>query len=839
MSDFYTNVAIHRNKICVCGYLDGRRYKQELRYKPYLFLPSKDQDSEYRTLKGEPVEKLEFDSINDARDFTKQYTDVKGFNFYGITQFVYLYIRDQFPGEIKFDSSLIQTHNIDIETGRTADGAFADVELANGPVTLIGIGIKDKRIVLGYGDYTPKEKRVSYIKCKDEIDMLRNFVAFWASEDFRPDVVTGWNIEQYDIPYLINRITNLLGAAEAKRLSPWGVLREKTIAIKGRETKIYEPLGVTILDYLSVYRKFVTNQQESYTLDHIAFVETGKGKLDYSEVSSLDELYQTNFEKYVDYNITDIDRVADIDKKNRYLELVFTMAYDAKVNFLDALTSVRLWDVIIHNYLLDKKVVIPQDQRTPFTMIPGGYCKETQNGFHDWVVSFDLTSLYPHLIIQYNISPETFVGIDPWEEKDLDKVIAGEFDNTEIKAKGLSQAANGARFTNKFQGFLPELMKIQFQQRKAFQKKMKEARAKGDEVEAQRYHNFQLAKKIQLNSAYGALGNKYHRWYDWRLASAITLSGQLSVRWIEKKINDFLNSEFGTKVDYIVAIDTDSCYIDLSRFVLNYRTSLAHVNLDGAGGHDGSREDVLNVVDRFCEKKIAKVIEAGYKELAEVLNVYENAMSMKREAIADKALWKVAKCYIMNVLDQEGQRYDEPKLKIMGIEVVKAVIPQACRTALKEAIRIIMNSDEAELHKFVEEFKKKFYALGFDDIAMPRGVNGLSKYSDPATLWKKATPMHVKAALVYNHLLKEKGLDSKYPMIYEKDKLKFIHLKMPNPAKCKVIAAPRFLPSEFDLDRHINYDLMFEKSFMDPLQGILNVIKWSPEEISSLESFFA
>jgi DNA polymerase elongation subunit (family B) len=826
-NEFYTNVALHRNELLVCGYLDGKRYLNRVRYKPYLFVPSRSNfPAEYKTLQNKPVEKLEFEDIRAVRKFLQDYSDVDGFKIYGLTQFVYTYIYDNFPGEVNYQASQIQVHNLDIECLKNDQGRFASVELADGQISLIGIGIKDERIVFGWKEnYTTKNKNHRFIKCKDEIDMLQKFINFWSHADYRPDVITGWYCEKYDVPMLIHRIRRLLGDEEAKRLSPWGILKEKTIEVRGKEIQVFEPVGVTILDYFDLYRKFNQNQQESYTLDHIAFVETGKRKLDYSEFGSLDELYEANFEKYVDYNITDIDRVADIDSKNGFLELVFTMAYDAKVNFIDALTSVRLWDVIIHNHLMDKKTVIPDSMKTEFMAIPGGYVKEPQSGLHDWVVSFDLQSLYPHLIMQYNISPETFVKITPWTEKNVQKVLDGDF-----KAEGeYAQAANGALFAKDRMGFLPELMKLQFQKRAEYKKKMLdlEKNHPDETSEIKKYYNWQWAKKIQLNSAYGAIANEYCRWYDWRLASAITLSGQLSVRWVEKALNEFLNYLLGTnKVDYVIAMDTDSCYLNLSKvvdFVRNKKTD---------------KQELIDYVDGVCKNNLQSIINKAFTQLAITMNAYENAMVMKRESIADKALWKEKKHYIMNVWDKEGVRYTSPELKIMGIEVAKSIIPGSCRTALKEAISLIMNSDEDSVQKYITEFKKKFDNFGFEDIAFPRGVNGITKYLDPVTLWKKGSPVHVKGAIVYNRLLKDKKLDHRYAEIFDKDKIRFCYLKMPNPSQSPVIAAPRDLPKEFNLDAYIDRELMFEKTFLAPLQSILNVIGWKHEETNSLENFF-
>jgi len=826
LSDFYTHVAIHKNKILVNGYLNGKRYKQEVPYKPYFFTygPT-DLKSAYKTVQGKYVKKMPFDSIYKAKDFYKQYSEVANFEIFGLEKFVYTYINDTFKDNIEYDPAQIMVHNLDIETGKADDGSFAEVEKANGPITLIGIGLRDQRLVFGWkGEYTPKTKNVMYIKCKDEKDMLAKFISFWAHDEFRPDVVTGWAVEKYDIPFIVNRIRLLFGDDAANRLSPWGILREKRVVIKGQEKLIYVPVGVSILDYYDLYIKFKPYKLESYSLDNVAFHETGKRKLDFSEYESLDELCEKNYEKFVDYNITDVDRVAEIDQKNKYLELCYTIAFDAKVNFIDSLTSVLLWDVIIHNYLLSKNIVIPSSARTSPMNIPGAFVKQPDKGLYEWVVSFDLESLYPHLIMWGNISPETFQGHNNWSEVDFENVLNGTFRTSD---KNFTQCGNGARFRKDIHGFLPELMHKQFKLRAQYKKKMLELKAaKADEREIQKYWNFQQAKKIQLNSLYGGLANQYFRWYDWRLSSAITMSGQLAIRWIEKRFNSFLNGLLNTAdVDYVIAMDTDSCYITLKDYVQKLYPNASHA-------------ETIDILARDAETVFQPVIKKGYQEFSEVMNAYENCLKMKRESIIDKAIWTTKKRYILNVWDLEGIRYKEAEVKHVGIEVVRSVIPQKSRDAMKKAIKLIFSGTEADIKQFIAEFWEDFKKSTFDEIAFPRGVNGITKYKDGVTLYKKGTPIHTKASIIYNNMVSTRGLTNKYSLIYDRDKIKFVYLKTPNPSLSPVIAAPRHLPKELNLDKFIDYDLMFEKTFLDPITAILDAIGWNVSDNSTLEGFF-
>lgn len=826
MNDFYTNVYCKKNIMLVRGYLDGKRYKQVTKYKPYLFLPTKN-ESKFKNLNGDYVDKKQFESVSEARNFVRTYSEIENFSIYGLDKFVYTYIYDNYPKEIKYDVNLIKSWNIDIETD-SSDG-FADIQLANKPITLIGIKIKDKKIIFGHlDDYRSTDENVEYIKCVHEKDMLMQFLDFWDDEENGPDVVTGWNIENYDIPYLVNRITNLLGEEAVKRLSPWRILNQKTFESRGKEILTYTPVGIAVLDYYLLYKKFTYVNQESYSLDHIAFVEVKKRKLDYSEYESLDALCKNNYTKFVDYNIADLDRVSDIDEKNKFIELVYAIAYDAKINFVDALTSVLLWDIICHNYLLDRNIVIPSFKIKPFIDIPGGFVKDPQVGMHNWVVSFDVQSEYPHAIMMFNISPETLIGINTWDNNKIEGFI---YSDETFENETFIQAGNGARFRKDKVGFLPELMRLQFQLRLNYKNKMLQLKKESEtndskelKNEISKYDNLQKAKKIQLNSLYGSLANIYCRYYDWRLASAITLSSQLCIRYIEKHINEYFNNLLKTQnVDYIIAIDTDSCYV-------NFDPLIKKMGLT-------EKDKIVEFIDSICQEKIQPYITKCFEKLAKRVNT-KNEMYMKREAISDKAVWKAKKMYIMNVLNNEGVNYKEPEIKIMGMEAVRSSTPQACRDAIKDVMKIILNKDEITLQKYIIEFRNKFKSLPFEDIAFPRGVNGIEKYHDSTNIFKSATPIHVRASLIYNNLIDKMKLKNKFPIIFNKDKIKFCYLILPNPCNSNVIAAPKILPKQFGIEKYIDYDTQFDKTFLEPIKAMIQPIGWSVEKTNNLEEFF-
>ena len=523
-----------------------------------------------------------------------------------------------------------------------------------------------------------------------------------------------------------------------------------------------------------------------------------------------------------------------LEDKLKLIELVLTMAYEAKVNYTDVFSQVRMWDMLIYNYLKKDNVMIPpKEDNIKDDKYEGAYVKDPITGMHNWIVSFDINSLYPHLIMQYNISPEKIIGVEP-SGISVDKLLDHATPLTHLKAEGACITPNGAKFKIDSPGFLPRLMEsmyndrvkfktLEFQAKQEYQKTKDKSLLK----EISRCHNIQWSKKIALNSAYGAIGNQYFRYYDVRQATAITSAGQFVIRFIQKNVNEYMNKilKSTSEVDYIVASDTDSIYLCLDKLV-------------EATCKDKSKADTLKFLNKVVESRIEPFIDKCFDELAEYTNAIKQKMVMKREVIADKGIWTAKKRYMLNVLDEEGITFDEPKLKIMGIEAVKSSTPEVCRGKIREAIKLIMTKDEDTLQKFIADFKNEFYQMTAEQISFPRSCNNLKKYMHGSNIFIKGTPIHVKGALIYNHQLKQFKLHRKYPIIQEGDKLKFLKLKEANPFKFDVISYVSKLPSEFKLQEYIDYDIMFQKTFVDPMSFILNSIGWSTEKTASLEDFF-
>ena len=826
---FYSNVFLTGDKILYVGYEDGQRVQYEQSFSPVLFAQC-NKKTEYKTLEGGYAQKIEFNSVKDARQFIDEYKQVENFKIYGNDRFLYQYISTEFPEErIEYDTTQLKIYTIDIET--SSENGFPNVgETAE---EILCLTIKDftskKLIVWGTREYENSRPDVEYRVFWKEEEMLKDFLAWWAENT--PDILTGWNVKLFDVPYICRRIDRILSSKYMKSLSPWNKVYEKEVEIKGRNQFVYDIIGVSVLDYLDLYQKFTYTNQESYRLDHIANVELGEKKLDHSEFETFKDFYTQDWQKFVTYNIHDVELVDRLEDKMKLIDLAVNLAYDAKVNFEDVYYQVRMWDSIIYNYLTPKGIVVPPNERNDKdAKYAGAYVKEPTPGLYEWVVSFDLNSLYPHLIMQYNISPETLLPTRH-PSATVDRIL-----NQEISVDGEHcVCANGAQYRKDVRGFLPELMEKIYNERKIYKKKMLQAKQENEKnpspqlvKDISKFNNIQMARKIQLNSAYGAIGNQYFRYYKLANAEAITLSGQVSIRWIENKMNGYLNTLLKTEdVDYVIASDTDSIYLNLGPLVTKFFSNRV-----------GDKAAIVSILNKVCQEKLEPFIQSSYQELATYVSAYDQKMIMKRENIADKGIWTAKKRYILNVWDSEGVRYAEPKLKMMGIEAVKSSTPAPCRTKIKEALNIIMTQTEEDVIRFIDNFKEEFFNMEPEDIAFPRSVNGLTKWSDPVTLYRKSCPIHVRGALLYNFQLKKRKLTYKYPLIQEGEKIKFCYLQKPNTVGENVISFISNFPTEIDIKKNIDYKLQFQKSFLDPLKIILDAIGWKTEKEVNLEFLF-
>lgn len=831
--EFYTSVQPWGDKILIRGYDKGRPYMRKVDFYPTLFVTSKS-PSKYKTLEGQYVDEMKPGTIKETREFVKKYEDVAGFNVYGQTNYGYQYISDTYQDDVNWDMEQIKVFTIDIETA-TEDG-FPDIRSASEEILLITVKDLQKKTVktFGYsptGDlYNNHRDDVNYQAYTTELAMLKDFIIWWQQN--YPDIITGWNTDFFDVPYLINRIGRELGDSFAAKMSPWGIINQRNTFIKGNEEQHYDISGISQLDYLELYKKYTYSKQESYRLDYIAEQELGDKKKE-NPGDTFKEFYTKHWQKFVEYNIHDVELVDKLEDKMRLLELHLTMAYQAKINPEDVYSQVRMWDTIIYNHLRKKGIVIPLkvSNSGKDAQFEGAYVKDPLIGQHKWMASFDLNSLYPHLIMQYNISPETLT-----HEKisvTVDKLLTKEVDTSYAKRRDLTLTANGWCYRRDIKGFMPELMEKMYTDRSKFKKQMLKVQQQYEHDKSQKHllkeisrlNNLQMAMKIALNSAYGAMGNQYFRYFDIRMAEGITTSGQLSIRWMANKLNAMLNKTLKTQdQDFVVAIDTDSIYLTLENLV-----EKVAVDKDTTGK--------IKYMDRICEEVIQPFIDQGYQELAEYMNAYSQKMIMKREVLADKAIWTAKKRYVINVHNSEGVQFAKPKVKVMGLEMVKSSTPAVIRDKLHDSLEVILHGTEKDLHKYVMDFKREFDKMPVEDIAFPRSCNGLKQYAG-SPIYVKGTPIQVRAALLFNHHCKRLGIQNKYQAIRDGDKLKFVYLRTPNPIQEDVIAFTTQLPKELGVHTYIDYDKMFEKVFSDALQIVIEPLNWKTQEETSLEDFF-
>lgn len=845
---FYTNVSQVKGKLLVRGYDEhGKQVMQEIRYKPSVYIEYNG-EGEHQTLDGVIVKKIEKKSIYDAHQYLRDAADVSNKEVYGYDQYAYTFINENFNGEIEYNPDWIKVANIDIETA--SDEGMPDIETANKEITAITIMFGNDVLSLGCGDYTTTDADVTYIKCDDENDLLEKFLQAW--EWYNPDVVTGWNIENFDIPYIVNRLERNLGEKTSLRLSPWGHMREKNVLDRGKMKRLYFPTGVAVLDYYKIYRKMELEPRESYSLNYIASVEVGARKLDYSEYESLFSLYKENFQKFMDYNIIDVRLVNKIEQKKQMLKLTYQMAYQAHCNFEDINSPVRMWECICYNDLMDRGIVFPprQQPKTKYGIDPyeeeeeldGGYVKEPKPGFYRWVVSVDLESSYPHQIMMYNLSPETLAGRREIEYT-IEDYLNDEEDNelASIMARDYVAAGNGCLYTRRMVGFLPRLLEQMFEKRKEYKRLMNAAikekelaptKAHSIELDNRiaKYKNMQMVYKVALNSAYGALSNEWFRFYNFDIAESVTASGRLAIRWIEKKLNEYMNGIMFTKgVDYVIASDTDSIYLNMGPLIEKKY---------GPGDLE-EKTAITNLLDMTVRNKIEPYIDECYRELAKRVNATKQKMKMNRESIADVGIWTGKKRYVLNILDKEGTRFKEPKIEIKGIDSVRSSTPASCREAIKDLIKIVIYKTEDDAQKFIELFKNRFKTLPFDEVAFPRGIKGMDKYYDPEFICGKHTPIQIRGALVYNLMLEEKGITNFQPL-YDGDKAKFCYLITPNNVRSYVITVPHALPQVLKLEDKIDYDKQFEVAFLNPITKIMDAIGWRVEpEGNTLDAFMS
>ena len=845
MTSFYTSVERYGKNILWRGYENGKRFSYKVPYKPTLYLSSNKAGEEgFTPLKGNSkISPHQFGSMAESKEFIEEYKGVSNMKIYGNTNYITQFIQESYPDDIKYDIKDVNIVSFDIEVD-IADG-YPNVEYADKEITSIAYksSKSSKYFLLGRKDYDKTQTvtgidpdDIVFIKFESEEQLLRRFIELWVAE--YPDIVTGWNVQYFDIQYLITRITNLMGDDVAARLSPWKNVKRFSREFFGKMQSSYNISGVSVIDYMDCFKKFgyKYGPQESFKLDHIAYVVLGEKKLDYSEYGNLNDLYEKNPQLYLDYNLKDTQLIQRLEDETSLLALVMTVAYGGGVNYQDAFGTVGIWESIIYRRLMKDKIVPPIKESPGMRgkELVGGYVKDPKPGMYPWVVSFDLNSLYPHLMLQYNMSPETYMP-DEREYVTQDMVLDGKFKNN----NGMSVGANGVCFSNEKVGIIPGIIQEYYDERALIKKQMlaveQQLEVETDptekrklKTEANQLHNSQMSIKISMNSLYGATANIYFLYYIGEMAEAITTSGQLSIRYAQKSVNEYLNKVLKTKDhDYIIYIDTDSIYVDFASLIEKVY-----------GTTDIDRKTGEEFLDKVCKTKIEQIIEDGYEQLASDMGAYRNAMVMKREKINDRAIFIAKKRYILNTLNSEGVHYEKPKISVTGLESVRSSTPEVCRDKMREIFSVILNEGEEQTQQFIGNFKQEFFKMPAQDVAKNSGTDSISKYQNRTNLYNKGCPIHVRGCILFNHYLKESNLTKRYEPIQGGDKIKFVYLKVPNPIKENVISFPNFLPKELGLEQYIDYETQFNKVFLSPIENIISPLGWTAEKQDTLDSFF-
>lgn len=839
MTYFYTSVHRDRNDILVRGYRDGKRFSERVRFEPTFYLRA-NQPTGWKSLDGFDVATIQPGTMSECRKFIEAYKDVSNFRVYGNQDYVAQYISDQWCDGIDYDITNIRIQSIDIEC--VGPGGFPHPSLANNPINAITIHDMVDDVIYVWGlppdqksSYTPTDSRVQYIECETEQELLHRFLSHWRLN--YPDVITGWNNKLFDIPYIVNRLKRVLGEDVVGDLSPWGQVISKTVDIGDQEVPYYEMIGIQLLDFMDLFKKFgyEYGTQESYKLDHIAWVVLGDQKLSYE--GSIYDFYKNEYGRFIEYNIKDTVLVSRMENETGLISLAITTAYMALTNYQVVFGPVRTWDSLIYNAMRRRKIAIPPErQNHKAGQIRGAYVKDPIVGKHDWVISIDAASLYPHLMMQYNMSPETILDqMIPGVE--VDDLLAGVV--PEIP-DGTCMTAIGQLFRTDRPGIIPQIIETMYDERSKIKKEMlqvkqdiennPDAAAKLNR-QVVTLNNRQMAIKIIMNSLYGAMSNEGFRYFDIRIAESITVSGQLTIKWSEQAVNDFLNKTFNTNdVDYVIAIDTDSNYFSLAKLfdMPQVRAALK--------GQD-TIEYRAKLMDRFCVQAVEPMLDRAFSKLADQQKAYAQKIKMKRESIALSGLWTGRKHYILNVINQEGVQYAEPKLKIVGIEAVRSSTPAVFRDEIKSTLKVVMTADEMTVQQHIAETRDRLLSLPPADIAFPRSVNNMEKWASTKSVYQKGCPIAVRAALVHNHCVKTNGLENNIPVITSGDKIKFCYMKVPNPVAENVFAFSGDLSPLFGLDQYVDRETQYDKGYLEPIRKILATIGWDVEQRSTLEQW--
>ena len=818
-------------------------------YQPTLYIAT-NESSDIKSIYDDNLKPFHFDDIKSASAFLKDSI----LPVHGNSEFDNQFIIELCDGHIpEYNPSHIKVGIFDIEVDVPVGGEFPDATKAIYPINAITIYNSTQEKFFTYflaldsnfkwdRKYISDDLNVELFVFYNEFDLLKSFVEHIKSEDY--DILSGWNSETFDIPYIITRCNQILSTSYTKTLSPFKSISSRSFVNSfGKEEFSYSIDGISQLDYLDVYKKFTMTNRPNYKLDTIAEIELGIKKVSYSEHKSLSVLYRDDPSKFIDYNIQDVDIIRRLDNKLGMLNLIYSISYYSLSNYNDTLGTVRLWEKLIAKFLYNKgKAPLAKRSGNVGGDFEGAYVREPVVGKHEWLICYDLNSLYPHCEMQWDIGIDTLVKDVPddllkmVEGKSFDDLVNGDIDLSLLNSYDMTMTPNFQFYRKDKKSFMAEIKESLYNERKVYKKKMLDAKkskeSARDESEYKSFSNqvsindcFQLGLKTLLNSGYGALGNDSFLYYNLANAEAVTSSGKLVNIWTSGRLEKFLQNILDTDEIMWVYSDTDSCYITLKEFVKTLKGNK-------------SNDEICDIIDSFGKDIIEPQIVEYCNNLCEYMNCYEQKMVWAREVISDKAIWIAKKKYVMSVLDNEGVRYKSPNYKVVGLEAIKeGSYPRWARDLLLDCYKIALNQSNDDLIEFLSKARSVFDEMGVSDIAIPTAVNGLDKYSYDDGVFTSGSPKHVKGALAHNYLIDKHEIKN-VEKIKNGNKILYVELKKPNRLGFDVISfdshLPDFLIDIYDVEKCIDRDVVFQKSFLSPLDIFLNAIGWKQEKVVDL-----
>ena len=953
----YSSVYFNRSKstIHLWEYVDGEKVHHK--YPAPMYFYKEDKDGPFTSIYGEKLKKIECDTYGQYLEKIENLKNMGKKLYESDVPIDSKFIIDHYTGQDlqppKFD-----IHFIDIEV-HSEDG-FPSPDKADHPIPVITIwSTKHSKFFI----FAEKDFEVTFLRegescqkviCSDEAGLLREFVNFINQE--HPDVISGWNSDGFDIPYLIRRIEKICGERWVKKLSPLGIVREVEMNVgKGankKKEKRFIIAGINCLDLLWVYKNYTFSDRENYRLGYISKLEIGETKNEYD--GSLVDLYK-DWQKYIEYNIQDTRLLKLIEQKLGYLSLLFTFCYGCRVPFDQYGKTTRVLDGAFISELSKEGIILPDVNRDiSDVQYPGGFVKDPDRGVHDWIMSFDATSLYPSIMMNWNISPETKYGvlnkkfieatttawrdalsvdvdlestfpyISAMQNKSIDQVVnfvkqkglkdvnkedggihglfnaeavknitlalAGEpyenigafldYDESNvdeivkiIKEKNLCLSDNGILYRQDKIGIIPKFVKIWFDKRKEYKKKMIEAEKAGDKEKKKYYDLLQLNFKILINSVYGYLGTCHSRFYDFDNAASVTMCGQHIIKDASNAIENFFVNEWPThkmgeklKATTVVGVitynDTDSVYVNAGRIIDSIKVidmnkypiekvknfiiyGKPFANDEIYDIHEEKGKKILKLKKEYDKledtaKSIQNVIQelitnAMVKLTTKKFNCKENKIFFKREAVARRAGFLQPKRYVAWVLNNEGVECD--KLKCVGVEMVRSSTPLFIQKVLEMVVFDMLKHRSQEIsNEKVKDIRDKFFKAPIEEISFPRGIHGMDKYEDGGEKENNSQPIHVRASLLYNEIISaDPILKNKYSLIKNDTKLKFIYMKPSSTFRSNVMAFVDKWPKELNLDANIDKELQFEKTFIMPMTQFYELFGWSMPNLKNVD----